>query len=257
MNKIFKTILLLLPSFIRIKVFSILSKNTLSKIFADDLTILATIYGTDKWGSHWYTPHYQEHFCKLKLKKLNILEIGVGGYEAPDKGGESLKMWKQYFPKSNIYSVDIYDKSALQEDRIKIFKGSQIDKEFMLEVYKKMGGVDIIIDDGSHINQHVIESFKFMFPLLKNGGIYVVEDLQTSYWSQFGGDGRDLNNPNTSMSFFKQLVDCLNYEELPDDKYKPSYYDENIIAMHFYHNIIFIYKGVNKEGSNIIKRNAS
>ena len=90
-------------------------------ILADDLTNLASHYGTDKWGIHRYTPHYQQHFSHLRLNKLNLLEIGVGGYEDPNQGGESLRMWKHYFPNGKIDSIDIFDKSALQEERIKIF----------------------------------------------------------------------------------------------------------------------------------------
>ena len=252
MHRSIKLISDLLRSFVQ-RTIKFFSMDTLEKLFPTDLSALAAFYGSDKWGSHWYARHYQQHFSPLRWKKLNILEIGAGGYDDPHKGGASLRMWKRYFPKSNIYSIDIYDKSALQEERIKIFKGSQIDSEFILKVYKEIGEIDIIIDDGSHINQHVIESFAIMFPLLKSGGIYVVEDLQTSYWDNFGGSC-DLNSPKTSMHLFKCLVDSLNYEEFPDKNYKPTYFDENIISIHFYHNMVFIYKGTNKEGSNLIKK---
>src|SRR5437879_3347984 len=80
-----------------------------------NLNSLAKIYGTDKWGRHYYTTHYQEHFEKFKYKRINILEIGAGGYESPVKGGASLRMWKRYFPNGKIFSIDIYDKSFLQE----------------------------------------------------------------------------------------------------------------------------------------------
>ena len=176
----------------------------------------------------------------------------MGGYEDPNQGGESLRMWKHYFPNGKIYSIDIFDKSALQEERIKIFKGSQVDRAFILKVVGEIGETDIIIDDGSHVNRHVIETFKLLFPLLKNGGIYVVEDTQTAYWKPYGGGNRNRDNANTSINFFKRLVDGLNYQEFPEKRYKPTYYDENIVAMHFYHNLVFINKGLNNEGSNFI-----
>ena len=78
-----------------------------SRIFAGNLTELAKIHETDKWGSHWYAPHYERHFKDLRKKKLRILEIGVGGYADPSAGGASLRMWKYYFPKSSIYALDI------------------------------------------------------------------------------------------------------------------------------------------------------
>ena len=166
-------------------------------------------------------------------------------------------MWKKYFPFGNIYSFDIYDKSQLQENRIKIFKGSQIDIEFLNEIIKEIGELDIIIDDGSHINEHVIGSFNILFPKLKDGGIYVIEDTQTSYWDweDFGGDSKDLNNPKTIMNYFKSLTDSLNNEEFIIKNYEKSYFDKKIISMHFYHNLIFIYKGNNDEKSNVIVNN--
>ena len=118
-----------------------------------------------------------------------------------------------------------------------------------------MGTIDVIIDDGSHINEHVIETFKFLFPKLKDGGIYIVEDTQTSYWTDFGGDSENLNNPNTMMNFFKGLLDSMNNKEFIIPNYQQTYYDKKIVSMHFYHNMIFIYKGNNDEESNIVVNN--
>src|SRR5215831_4721893 len=66
-------------------------------VFRNDLNRLARWYGTDKWGSHWYTQHYQRYFAPIKNNRLNVLEIGVGGYAQTDKGGASLRMWRAYF----------------------------------------------------------------------------------------------------------------------------------------------------------------
>ena len=230
-------------------------KRIIFNIFSNNLYKLAELHGTDKLTGHQYIQYYDKHFHNLRMRKLNILEIGVGGYTNPNKGGNSLRMWKYYFPKSKIYSIDIYDKSFIEEDRIKIFKGNQTDEVFLRNVYKEIGNLDIVIDDGSHLNKDVITSFKILFPLLNIGGIYVIEDTQTSYWPDFEGDSDDLNNPATSMNFFKSLTDCLNYEEFIKPGYIPSYYDKHIISIHFYHNLIFIYKGNNNEGSNLVKNN--
>jgi hypothetical protein len=227
--------------------------NIVTRLRSHDLTKLATIYGSDKWGKHFYTTHYSEHFHKLRHNKLKILEIGVGGYENPYKGGASLRMWKRYFPKSWIYSIDIYDKSTLQEKRIKIFQGSQADEAFLKNISSQIGPLDIIIDDGSHIVSHVLTSFKILFPFLKEGGIYVTEDTQTSYWPNFEGNSENLNDPATSMGFFKSLADGLHYREFLKQDYVPSYFDSHIIAVHFYHNLVFIYKGQNNEPSNMVE----
>lgn len=215
----------------------------------NDLTALATIYGTDKWGIHYYTPRYASHFRKFRYKRIRLLEIGVGGYEEPQGGGQSLRMWKRYFPLGRIFSVDIYDKSALEERRVRIFKGSQVDRDFLERVVRETGPLHFIIDDGSHRNEHVIETFKLLFPALRDGGIYVVEDAETSYWSSYGGGSPGAGGMHTTMNFFKRLADGINFREFPEPGYQPDYYEGNVTSVHFYHNLIVVYKGVNDERS--------
>lgn len=213
-------------------------KVLMSNIYKCNLEKLADIQGTDKGLGHYYIRHYSNHFNHLRKRKLNILEIGVGGAENPETGGGSLRMWKYYFPKSKFYGIDIYDKSKQEEKRIKIFKGNQAAPDFLRYVFKETNSsLDIVIDDGSHKNEHVITTFKILFPLINNGGIYVIEDTQTSYWPALGGDSIDLNNPKTTMNFFKYLTDCLNYEEFDNPGYVPTYFDKHIISLHFYHNL--------------------
>lgn len=218
-----------------------------------NLNRLAKIHETDKWGAHWYTQHYHYHFNKFRNKSINFFEIGAGGYTSPFMGGNSLRMWKSYFKNSNIYSLDIHDKSPLNETRIKIFQGSQTDKDLLLEINKLVGPFDIIIDDGSHINENVITTFKILFPLLKDGGIYAVEDTQTSYFEEFGGDLSNLDNPKTMINYFKSFIDGLNHVEYNKIDYVPSYFEKNIQSIHFYHNLIFIYKKEYVETSNLQK----
>ena len=220
-----------------------------------DLNKLAAIFKTDKFGNHSYTQHYTTHFSSFKDKKISLLEIGVGGYDNPSYGGHSLRMWKSYFKKGKIYSIDIFDKSELQEDNIKIFQGSQIDIGFLNNVTEEIGELNIIIDDGSHINEHVIKSFNLLFAKLKTGGIYVVEDAQTSYWPNYGGSSVEFNSQESIMGYFKSLLDGLNHSEYLINNYKPTYFDLNITSMHFYHNMIFIYKGENNESSNFLINN--
>jgi hypothetical protein len=225
-------------------------------LYRNDLRRLAIAFNTDKEGVHHYATHYQSHFKLMQNKKLNILEIGIGGYEDPKSGGASLRMWKAFFPNSRIFGIDISDKKFHDEYRIKTFRGSQVDEQFLKYLADEIGSVDIIIDDGSHFNDHVIATFKILFPLMSLNGIYVVEDLQTSYWDklegQSWGGSQDLSAPHTSMNYFKTLIDGLNHEEYTMDEYIPSYFDKHIISMHFYHNLLFVYKGRNNEGSNLL-----
>ena len=218
-----------------------------SVIYSDDLNKLALINSTDKWGGHWYTQHYQAHFEKIRFDKMNVLEIGIGGYDRPQDGGDSLRMWKYFFSNSIIHGVDIHDKEAHAEKRIKIYRGSQVDEAFLNGIVDKVGKMDIIIDDGSHINEHVIATFKIMFKHLKDGGIYVVEDTQTSYWDNYGGDYYNLQNPKTMMNYFKTVVDDLNFADYRSPSHPEAKFGNQITSMHFYHNLIVIYKGDNSK----------
>lgn len=219
------------------------------------LTEIAKSYNTDKATSHNYTPNYEFHFEKFRERKINLLEIGIGGYSNPLEGGGSLKMWKEYFTNANIYAFDIVNKIGMNEDRIKTWQGDQVDDVFLNKMFEEVKELDIIIDDGSHFPNHVIYSFNFLFPKLNSGGIYVVEDTQTSYWKSMGGDYKNPLNLGTTMNYFKNLADGLNFREFVEPGYQPTYFDLNITSIHFYHNLIFIYKGDNSEQSNVIVNN--
>jgi len=212
-------------------------------VFSHNLDKLAFVFGTDKYGVHQYTPHYQHHFNELRTKELILLEIGVGGYKNPKEGGNSLRMWKHYFRKGDIFGIDIYDKSIFEEKRITIFQGSQNDPKFLSSVIDKIGPIDIVIDDGSHINEHVLTSFKVIFPRMSPKGIYVIEDTQTSYLSKYGGDNDRLNNQYTTIGFFKCLADQLNHSAIKDNQYKPIFPCLDLSSIHFYENLIIIKKG--------------
>ena len=124
----------------------------------------------------------------------------------------------------------------------------------MRRIVKKYGAPTVVIDDGSHRTHHVIKSFGILFPMLPPGGLYVIEDIQTSYWPQWRGS-LDLDDPITSMAMVKRLIDGLNYEEFLDDDYQPSYTDLNVVAVHCYHNLVVIEKGDNREGTNKVVAN--
>lgn len=116
-------------------------------------------------------------------------------------------------------------------------------------VSDETGHIGDTSSDGSHRSEHVIATFQILFPLLKDGGVYAIEDTQTSYWPEYGGlVGRD-SGQQTTMGFFKALSDGLNYEEFKDIEYVPTYTDRHIVAMHFYHNLIVLQKGHNDSNS--------
>ena len=121
---------------------------------------------------------YDKYFTSLKNLKINILEIGI-------ENGDSLRIWREFFPNANICGIDI-DKKNFKIENVDILQGDQSNQFFLKSVIDKYKNFDIIIDDGSHQSKHIIASFKFLFPFLNNNGIYVVEDLQTSYFPRYG-----------------------------------------------------------------------
>ena len=82
------------------------------------LTELAEEFGTDKWGVHRYTPHYERHLQHLRRREFTLLEIGVGGYTRRKRSGASLKMWRWFFPRATIVGLDIEDKSFIDQGPI-------------------------------------------------------------------------------------------------------------------------------------------
>lgn len=212
---------------------------------------LALKHKTDKEGSHFYTRWYEKHLSHLRDEPIRLLEIGVGGYENTLAGGESLRMWKEFFPNAKIFGLDIHDKSSLAEERIQLLQGSQNDAYFLRSIGKKHGPFDIVVDDGSHINSDVIASFLNLFPYVTKTGIYIIEDLQTSYWRNFGGSSK-AGASNTSMDFLKRLTDGLNHAEFDFVNYKPSTLETEIECISFVHNMAFVFKGENTESSNFI-----
>jgi hypothetical protein len=224
-----------------------LRSSLLAFLYRGNLVKLAILFRTNKWGEHWYMPHYEQHFRAFRKRAIKILEIGVAT-------GASLRMWKAYFRKGLVGGLDIVDKHSLAESRIQIFRGDQSDPETLRQVARKMGGIDIVIDDGSHINAHMIASFETLFPLLNDGGIYVIEDLCCGYWPGFGGSS-EIGATGTAVSYFKGLIDCLHFEEIVRPDYKPTYFDRHIVKVCFHHNLVFIYKGENLDGSNGLKNN--
>lgn len=134
---------------------------------------------------------------------LRVLEIGVW------RGG-SLGLWRDYFgPSAVIAGIDIDPESARFDGvDASIRIGSQADVPFLRSVVEEMGGLDVVIDDGSHQCAHVIETLRCLWPLLSEGGLYCIEDLHTSYWPGWGGG---LHRPTSSIEALKSLVDELHH----------------------------------------------
>ena len=185
-----------------------------------------------KW--HHYFDIYHNHFQRFRNKPVRILEIGVS------RGG-SLEMWQNYFgSKAQIFGVDINPKcKSLETEGIEIFIGNQADKKFLSQLKKKLGKVDILIDDGGHQMVQQIMTFEVLYDLVGEHGIYLVEDLQTSYSTNFRGGYR---YPGTFIERAKGLLDSLNgwHTQAPD--FAPDTITKTATGIHFYDGIMVIEK---------------
>lgn len=163
---------------------------------------IAIKYGTDKSSlSNNYCHKYEKFLPFGREDNLKILEIGVWK-------GVSLKMWSEFYPNSLVWGIDINPKCwkpTKKNNRIKVLIGDQNDVDFLKHVCELYGPFDLIIDDGSHNTKHQYTTFNFMVNCLKKNGVYIVEDIATSYWDRFIQDGFSM------VDFLKGLVDDVNY----------------------------------------------
>ncbi|MCH4809913.1 glycosyltransferase [Vreelandella neptunia] len=159
---------------------------------------------SDKWDI--YLSEYDRFFSPYREKKIRLLEVGV-------QNGGSLEIWNKYFPNADLLvGCDINEDCKLLEynsEKIKIVVGDANLNKTEKDIRDISSYFDIIIDDGSHTSADIVLTFSKYFPYLKDGGVFVAEDLHCSYWKNYGGGLYDLTS---SISFFKQLVDIINYE---------------------------------------------
>ncbi|WP_328708575.1 hypothetical protein [Microbispora hainanensis] len=204
------------------------------------LAELAVAHGSDKWGLHYYTDAYERHFAPLRNHVSTVLELGIGGYGHPMSGGASLRMWKRYFHRAMVYGVDLFDKSAIEEQRITALQGDESDEQFLEDIVARTGPLDVVVDDGSHISANSITAFRGLWPHVRPGGYYVIEDLYTSYWPGYLGDDVQPGGQGSTIGMIKGLVD-----QLHDDEEDGTH---DVMALHLYRHLVFIQKGNNRQG---------
>ena len=204
--------------------------------------------GSDKElpSRHHYGPTYHRIFCRMKYRHLTLLEIGIGGYDEY-AGGESLAAWRCYFPFGKIVGCDIEDKRILAGGRVRIHVLDQSSATDLARIALQEGPFDIIIDDGSHLNTHQIFSFKNLFAQVKEGGIYVIEDTQTSYWAEYGGKPVNQQTLSTAMGYFTELAKYLNYPEFRTEEGADAEMislAKTIASIYFEHTLIILHKQI-------------
>nr|WP_322866020.1 class I SAM-dependent methyltransferase [Aquicoccus sp. G2-2]MEA1113294.1 class I SAM-dependent methyltransferase [Aquicoccus sp. G2-2] len=184
-----------------------------------------------KW--HHYLPIYQRYFERFVDTPVRILEIGVS------KGG-SLQLWRRFFgPQAVIFGIDINPDCAQfdgQAGQVRI--GSQDDAGFLNSVVDEMGGLDIVLDDGSHVSRHIRASLEALYPRLGDGGVYMIEDLHAAYWPSFGGG---YGKSRSFMSDVKQIIDDMHHwYHLEGEKVRPT--AGHVAGLHVYDSIVVLEK---------------
>ncbi len=206
----------------------ILLMNELEKYFFSNTGNLI-----HKWRH--YFEIYDRHFSRYRGSDVHVLEIGA--YQ-----GGSLQMWKHYFgPSAQIYGVDINPEcKKLEEPQIQILIGDQEDRKFLRSVVESVPRIDILIDDGGHTMKQQINTFEILFPHIDKNGIYLCEDLHTSYLREFGGRYK---NDETFIEYSKNFIDYIHgWRSEQPRKLAVSEFTRSVYALHYYESVLVIEK---------------
>jgi len=168
--------------------------------------------GTDKVTDHHYNYAYQQYLPDLRHSPVRFVEIGLG-CDMHYGPGKSLDLWDRYFTHKDAqiffmeYDAICAEKLHLSRPRVSVDAGDQANVTVLNSFIEKHGGnFDIIVDDGGHTMVQQITSLVNLFPALSSGGLYFLEDLQTSYMEQYGGG---YLNEKTTIEYIKRMIDGL------------------------------------------------
>lgn len=187
----------------------------------------------NKW-THYFDV-YEKYFEKYRGTDCSILEVGVSH-------GGSLQLWRKYFgPNATIVGVDNNPKcKELEEPGLEILIGSQSDRVFLKSITVNYPKFDIIIDDGGHFMDQQIITYEELFDHIKENGVYLCEDIHTSYWEKYGGGYK---NPNSYIEFTKNLVDQLTaFHSRTRDEFAPDNFTRSANTIHYYDSMVVIEK---------------
>lgn len=179
-----------------------------------------------KWNH--YFDIYDKWFSPFREKQITMLEIGVF------KGG-SIDLWKSYFKDMVYVGIDIDPKCkeyVAQDVYIEI--GDQEDKDFLQSVIDKYRAFDIVLDDGGHYMKQQINTFETLFPHIKDGGIYLCEDVHSSYLKKY----TEGESSTFTQYMCKKVDDLYGYYE----QGTKTPYTETINGIHFYDSVIVVEK---------------
>ena len=186
-----------------------------------------------KW--HHYFEIYDRHLSRFRGKPISIVEFGVS------QGG-SLEMWKMYFgPQAVICGVDINPNcKQFEEPGIRIFIGDQQDRGFLRDLAKTVQRIDVLIDDGGHTMEQQIATYEELFPLVAPDGVYLIEDLHTSYWKKWGGG---YQRKRTFIEYSKNFIDQINaWHSREPNKLGVTEFTRSVHSLHYYDSVLVIEK---------------
>jgi hypothetical protein len=211
---------------------------------------------TDKVTHHGYHRFYSKYLpASLRQSPLTLLEIGLAK-------GSSMNMWCGLLPTANIVGVDITLHSDCQPcslgEGIHVFSGDSGDSALLQRLTASGVTYDIVVDDGAHTPSSQMAAFNYLFVhALVDGGVYFIEDIETSYWTRGelygntysgGGLGQASAGQNV-IEVFKALADSVNSEFFTSSRSHPEagrYIDATAAGMvegiEFGHNIVAIRK---------------
>ncbi len=205
-------------------------KRLLASFSRRNLAWLAAVYGSDKGATaHQYVDLYEAHFRARRSDVRKVLEIGI--YK-----GASLQMWRDYFPNAEVIGLDI-ESITTPGPRVSTVQGDQSDPELLARL-RAMGPFDLIIDDGSHIAEHVRATFAGLFQSVVPGGTYVIEDMQTAYMPSYGGGAP--GEAVTAISLVQDLLHDVHREYVAEKFPESAEAMRKIKSVHVYPKIAFI-----------------
>lgn len=150
------------------------------------LTKLGRIYGTDKvdathtHNTLTYTEIYERYLRSWRLRRFTLLELGVFR-------GDSLRMWNAFFPRATVVGLDLEQSAADRAPEFEVTVGSQADPDVLESIVRRHGDIRLVIDDASHITSLTIASFRYLFPQLPRGSLYIMEDLSPNTYEDWPG----------------------------------------------------------------------
>ena len=199
---------------------------TLAQIFQEHQGLVA-----HKFPHHMMI--YDRLFASFRENPdISIIEIGIAN-------GGSLQLWRKYFGENaSVIGIDIQDKTELAtQSGAKIFVGDQGAHDFWEIVTPQLGNPHIIIDDGSHRCNDQIMTFDSLFPILQDGGLYIIEDIHTSYRSAYGGG---LRAHGSLIEHLKRMVDDIHIAE--HQRQSNMNHHSHVFSIQLYPNLAVIEK---------------